>query len=1626
MAIARINALIAALLLFGTIFGPGRGLAQTSDEEALLILYGPGAATREGDTDRREQIFFSVPASERNRLYVRIYDPEVSGKNDFPYGPTSDSETTFRVFGGTGAFSEASRPVQQETGAREPAQVDTAPILGPGKLIREKAYGNDPKTDGRWINLTPVRARQGEVIDDRAWFRIDIQGTGGNDGNIYSVAVSRSRDRMREPEGLEMFSYQPTVRWRPNEPATQVWFRPTTDGPYSVQTFDAANGAVNVLTDFRDLPVAASGQDFWTVDQIDTNERNLALSLLGGRETPNDVSLAVFDANGDPVRMMMPPRLALTPSRPEAQATATPLGDCRSVAFDASPSRGRIPLSYLWDFGDGTTSPEPVIAHRFGAPGRYTSRLEILEPGDRPGRGDALELPVHVRNAPVAVPGSDVVAAPGQVLTFDGTGSIASDSPIMRYRWTFGDGTVATGPITQKAYSAPGKYRAVLRVEDDSAHPCYFGVETRRVMVNFPPVAEAGTDQSTIVGQTVTLDGSASYDVDGRVARYQWDLGDGTQIEGASVTHSYQQSGQYRVMLSVTDDAGVSNSTARDFMEIAVNAPPQPRFTIPPRPLSVSESGTLDASGSTDADGQIISYIWDFGDGVSAEGPVVTYAWTSPGTYSVRLTVIDDSGTASALQMTSVDVRVDAAPVANAGPDQYVTASEVIFDGGGSVDTDGRVTSYEWDFGDGRTATGKRVTHAFQSSGTYEVALVVRDDSGAPLNTDRDSMLVSINETPIADAGPPQTVAPGEEFVVSGRASLDPDGDIAGYVWNFPDGSSVQGQRAAYAIGAPGLHRIRLTVSDDFAGGAAQDEAEVLITVNEQPTASAGADRLLAPGEQVTFDGSQSFDPDGRLTSYRWEFSDMDAPVEGMQVQRSFAEPGVYTAQLVVSDDAGVANSTALDDLTIRVNHAPVADAGAEQTTERLFVELDAGGSSDADGDKLIHRWDFGDGSPPAYGAKVTHAYPRSGIYPVTLRVDDGTGLPNAQAVAATKVNIFSRPVADAGGNRDVCSGEPILFDATDSTDPDGGLLLYAWDFGDGSTSDLINPTKTYERPGTYPVTLSVRNETGTEYGSDLDRIAALVREGPIADAGGDRTVCTNQRVRFDGSGSTDSDGAVNAFAWTFGDGKSGSGENPVHIFKKPGEYTVQLTITGEATGTCSPLDSDVAKVTVIAAPELDIVGPARAAQGMPASYSVSLTELRGAEAVDYAWDFGDGTTATGADVSHSFAEPGEYLVTLTTNLTGGNEGCSTLRAVQKVIVNAAPMALIDGPDRIAAGQAVTFDGSMSMDDDGAITGYSWDFGDGSGARGVLAAHTFAAPGSYDVTLTVTDDAGVGNSIRTVVREVTVNPAPTAGLIAPPPICPAEPVPWSVDVAEGTGVNWAFGDGATASGASVTHAFERAGLFPVLVALDDGKGLPNSRLSEEIYVRVNSAPTALAGPDRVVCPGEAVTFDAGGSGDLDGDLTAYVWEFSDGVILEGRRVERVFDDPADLRVRLTVRDDSGAAQCGAGTDDARILVNSAPVVDAGPDMTVPVGAAHDVIRFDASGASDADGQGLRISWNFGDGTVIAGAVARHGFAAEGEYTVTVRAQDTTGLACGIGTDSATIRAVARDLLSSLE
>ena len=316
-----------------------------------------------------------------------------------------------------------------------------------------------------------------------------------------------------------------------------------------------------------------------------------------------------------------------------------------------------------------------------------------------------------------------------------------------------------------------------------------------------------------------------------------------------------------------------------------------------------------------------------------------------------------------------------------------MSVSDVAFDGGGSHDPDGRITSYEWSFGDGATATGPAVTPRLRAPRHLRGgARRARRQRRAAQRRARHRAWCVVNAAPIADAGPDLSAAPGEELVLDGSGSVDPDGAVAGWAWAFPDGSEARGRpggaqlRRAGAVPRPADRPRRQRAAEAF------DTDEMVVAVNAPPVAIAGPDLLVAPGAPVRFDGGSSFDPDGRIVVLalglrRPRGADPGAGRRAHLRRRPASAPRSSRWRTRAAPPTRRRRRRWRSASTTRRSPTP----GRRSDTDTLYVTLDGSASSDADGDRLIHTWDFGDGSPPALGETVTHAYPRSGVFPVTL-----------------------------------------------------------------------------------------------------------------------------------------------------------------------------------------------------------------------------------------------------------------------------------------------------------------------------------------------------------------------------------------------------------------------------------------------------------------------------------------------------------------------------------------------------------------------------------------------------------------------------------------------------------------
>ena len=268
------------------------------------------------------------------------------------------------------------------------------------------------------------------------------------------------------------------------------------------------------------------------------------------------------------------------------------------------------------------------------------------------------------------------------------------------------------------------------------------------VKLNKAPKAIAVSDTNVCQGTPVNFDGSGSIGEEGEELQYSWDFGDGTTGSGVNVTHVYEQGGNYKAVLTVDDMQGTTCSTSIEKVFVTVNARPTAILNA----VKIACTGdqiSFDTLGTNDPDGDGLTYTWDFGDGTSGSGSNPTHAYNKGGNYTVKLTVDDKKGTVCSSDVTNINVRINTPPVADAGPNHVCcldTVSE--FDGSQSYDADGDTLTYTWDFGDGATGDGAKVTHVYKTIGKYLVTLTVNDNSGTSCDTASDSFTAVVNATP--------------------------------------------------------------------------------------------------------------------------------------------------------------------------------------------------------------------------------------------------------------------------------------------------------------------------------------------------------------------------------------------------------------------------------------------------------------------------------------------------------------------------------------------------------------------------------------------------------------------------------------------------------------------------------------------------------------------------------------------------------------------------------------------------------------------------------------------------------------------------------------------------------------
>jgi PKD repeat protein len=476
---------------------------------------------------------------------------------------------------------------------------------------------------------------------------------------------------------------------------------------------------------------------------------------------------------------------------------------------------------------------------------------------------------------------------------------------------------------------------------------------------------------------------------------------------------------------------------------------------------------------SYDSDGSLVSHQWTFGDGATSNSVSPSHTFASPGTYTVALAVTDDNG-ATYWKSNPVQVATALTNSAPYGSFTFPCTGLVCTFNDFSNDLDGSVVLRRWDFGDGASSSTANATHTYPAPGLYFVMQTVVDNDGAEMARTREVIVTGPANTPPTAAFTFSCTALACTFT---DASTDADGTVSAWSWSFGDGATATTKNASHSYAAAGTYSVKLTVTDNGGLGASQTQSVTVAASppppppsNQPPNAQFVSSCSL---RMCGFDDT-STDSDGTIVSRVWDFGDGRGG-SGKTPQHTYAAGGSYPVRVTVTDDDGasIVRTTTVSVSGSSANIPPMPNF-VRPCTSRTCSFTDR--TSDSDGTVVSMLWDFGDGATST-SSSPTHTYAADGTFMATLRITDDAG--------ATQWT--SMPVLVANGRASLppfgsytfpCAGLVCTF--TDFTnDPDGSVVTWRWEFGDGTTSTQRNVVHTYPYAGSFHVRLTVTDNDG-------------------------------------------------------------------------------------------------------------------------------------------------------------------------------------------------------------------------------------------------------------------------------------------------------------------------------------------------------------------------------------------------------------------------------------------------------------------------------------------------------------------------------------------------------------------
>ncbi|PJJ76535.1 gliding motility-associated-like protein [Thermoflavifilum aggregans] len=1179
-----------------------------------------------------------------------------------------------------------------------------------------------------------------------------------------------------------------------------------------------------------------------------------------------------------------------------------------------------VPMRSQWRFipdpSGGTGDTGLQVKKIFPTPGSYQLQVINTYAG---GCSDTLIRWFDVEALPVA----DFRANPRMGCALPFAVSFTSlSSGAVAYQWDFGDGTTDTAANPVHQYKQYGNYTVKLIVRN--AAGCTDTLVRMAYVQIQPPTAQlyASADHGCVPQAIRFWANVNSLD---SVVRAVWDFGDSTSDTGLSVNHVYTTEGIYIVKFTLTTSQGCTQ-TFQYPTAIRVGSPPAVNFSG--NPTDACAETTIHFTDLSDKGEQ---WLWLFGDGGTSTLQNPAHVYGDTGYFTVSLIVTHLGCTDTLTRPRYIHIHP---PIAAFAIQRNCSTPYTIQFLDRSVDA----IRYQWDFGDTASGTANYDTipnpvHVFSATGTYVVTLTVSNDTCT--YTTRQTLQI-IDEHP--DFTVSDSLICRKNQVTLQATNIHPS-LIKSYQWIYAgpaSGSTTTTQpNVQFSFSQPGKYSFTLITTDlnNCQDTVRHDSAvQVIGPTADFSVCSQGCAQVALPFQDLS-------QPHGSpLARWVWDFGDGirdtilandSSAATGGSTSHMYRNPGTYSVQLWVTDSSGCTDQITKPGGGLQISQVQARfyspDTFSCPGKPVQFVNQSTGALSQI-------RWTFGDGSSGTQ-ASPTHVYDTDGVYDVGLWIANSFGCsdslyrPQYIHIATPHAAFSINNLPDSGGVK--CPPFVAQFENKSTN-----YAQLQWDFGDGGTSVIANPTHIYNFPGTYTIRL-----VATSYGgcTDTARLTFTIH-GPVAQimhqpmAGCGLPVT----IQFKATGKN----AI-SYQWDFGDGVVSPPTTDTlinHTYTQRGNYKPVLIVRDSTGCSVSFRNEDSLIIDQLAAGFImkpHVVCDSGYVDVQDTSHSFAADTLGLPNQL--LWDFGDPSTTADTSsqprASYRYRKPGDYVVRLTVTTYFG---CQQTVTDTVHVVGTTHVGIL-GPDSACFGTPMSFTAQL-LNAYKPIQSWYWDFGNGEiDTSAAPPAQNYPSAGVFDVKLIATNQDGCKDTARHAVTIFPL-PVPAAGALDSV-ICLGNST--TLHARDGVQYHWwpAVGLNDTAIANPVASPVHDI-LYHVQVTNVHGCTQVDS-----VPVRVSQPFAMRVGVDTTICAGESVQLFA------KGGAASYRW--TPPTYLDHPESAQPLCRPdSSITYRIV---GYGHDACFTDTGYVHIQVIPLPKVQATGDQTLVVGSQ---VQLQANGSPD--------------------------------------------------------------------